>query len=99
MATNNSGFAVHHLKDGVLHTVLPGEQFPAWATITNPYLAGGKEPDADPATGDSAPPQAGAGSGRDVWAAYAEQHGVKVEDGWKRDHIIAACEEAGAPVE
>jgi hypothetical protein len=42
---------------------------------------------------DQAPPRAGAGSGRDVWAAYAESQGVEVTDDMTRDEIIAAVEE------
>lgn len=49
------------------------------------------EPEAE--AGDQAPPRAGAGSGRDVWAAYAESRGVEVSDDMTRDEIIAAVEE------
>jgi hypothetical protein len=46
--------------------------------------------------GDSVePPRAGAGSGRDVWAKFASDHGVHVEDEDKREDIIAALAEAG----
>jgi hypothetical protein len=41
------------------------------------------------------PPRAGAGSGRDVWAKFAEAHSVHVEDEDKRDDIIGALVEAG----
>lgn len=43
---------------------------------------------------DQPPPRAGAGSGRDVWAAYAESKGVEVTDDMTRDEIIEAVEEA-----
>ncbi|MFG1872147.1 hypothetical protein [Micromonospora arborensis] len=42
-----------------------------------------------------APPRTGAGSGVDAWSAYAATQGVEVEDGARRDDIIAACERAG----
>jgi predicted component of type VI protein secretion system len=45
------------------------------------------------------PPQSGRGSGRDAWAAYARANGVTVDDEDGRDEIIAACEDAGVPVE
>jgi hypothetical protein len=54
----------------------------------------GPEPEPEPEPGDQAPPRAGAGSGRDVWAAYAESQGVEVTDDMTRDEIIAAVEEA-----
>jgi hypothetical protein len=55
-------------------------------------------------TGDSAgqdgpPPQSGKGSGRDAWAAYAEAHGVAVDEDANRDQIVADLEAAGVPVE
>lgn len=59
-----------------------------------------------PATGARAetaeanpPPKSGAGSGRDAWAAYAEQRGVTVADGSSRDDIVAALDQAGQPTE
>jgi hypothetical protein len=51
------------------------------------------EPEPEPEPEDQAPPRAGAGSGRDVWAAYAESQGVEVTDDMTRDEIIAAVEE------
>lgn len=46
------------------------------------------------------PPRRGAGSGRDAWAAYANDSGIEVTADLKtRDDIIAACELAGIPVE
>ena len=50
-------------------------------------------------SGDGPPPTNGPGGGRDTWATYAQSHGVSVSDGWKRDQIIAACKDAGVPVE
>lgn len=44
------------------------------------------------------PPQGGAGSGREVWARYADSKGVEYDDDATRDEIIAACEAAGVPV-
>jgi hypothetical protein len=41
------------------------------------------------------PPRSGAGSGRDVWAAYAEQLGQQPSSDDSRDDIIAALETAG----
>lgn len=102
MATNQSDFAVYVTdKKGKQHCLLPGDEIPAWAgkQITNPYVLG-VDPDAEddePGT-DGPPPQSGRGSGADKWAAYAEAHGVDA-DGKDRDEIIAACQEAGVPVE
>lgn len=44
------------------------------------------------------PKQTGPGASRVKWAAYAEANGVAVQEGWKREDIIAACEQAGVPV-
>lgn len=49
--------------------------------------------------GDTPPPQAGAGSSRDHWAAYASANGVTVGDDWKRDRIIDACRQGGVRIE
>jgi hypothetical protein len=46
---------------------------------------------------DGPPPQAGPGSAKDKWVAYAEEHGVDV-DGLDKAGIIAALEEADVPV-
>jgi hypothetical protein len=51
--------------------------------------------DQDPQDASVEPPRAGAGSGRDVWAKFAEAHGVHVEDEDKREDIIGALVEAG----
>ncbi|GJO41963.1 hypothetical protein [Mycobacterium marinum] len=87
---------------GVLHQFGPGSDVPAWARkkITNPAVW--DEPPAVPEAsgsggGDSPPPHAGRGSGRDAWAAYAKDHHVDA-DGLERDEIITACQEAGVPV-
>lgn len=40
------------------------------------------------------PPRSGPGSGRDVWATYAESLGVVVEDGATREDIITAVDAA-----
>lgn len=45
------------------------------------------------------PPQSGPGSGKDVWAAYADSKGVEYDDDATRDEIIAACKAAGVPVD
>lgn len=45
------------------------------------------------------PPQGGPGSGKDVWAAYADSKGVEYDDDATRDEIIAACKAAGVPVD
>lgn len=50
-------------------------------------------------SGDSPPPQAGAGSSRDHWASYAAANGVTVGAEWKRDRIIDACRQGGVRVE
>ncbi|MGK9270491.1 hypothetical protein KXR83_05760 [Williamsia muralis] len=52
-----------------------------------------------PPQGDDIPPQNGPGATRQVWADYAEKHGVKIQADWKREAIIDAVEAAGVPVE
>ncbi len=92
-------------EDGTVHTFLQGQEVPEWAAkqmgdhcfahtehVHVPVDSSGGD-EADP------PPRAGAGSGRDHWAAYAEANGVDVDNDWKRDQIIDACREAGVPVE
>lgn len=104
---NNSEYTVHLHQDGVLHSFEPGDEFPSWAAklVHNPLVTGHKSDSGDAGGGnpapasDGVPPQAGAGSGRDAWADYAEQHGVDVDEDWKRDQIIDACKKAGVPVE
>ncbi|WP_052336144.1 hypothetical protein [Mycobacterium canetti] len=97
-------------EDGTVHTFLPGVDVPAWAAkqmgdhcfaahATQPQPH--KEHHSAPSSGGGVgpPPRAGAGSGRDAWAAYAQANGVGVDDDWKRDQIISACEQAGVAVE
>lgn len=48
-----------------------------------------------PGQGLPEPPRAGKGSGVDAWRAYAEQHGVTVDDNAERGEIIAALQDAG----
>jgi hypothetical protein len=50
------------------------------------------------AASDGPPPQAGPGSAKEKWVAYAEEHGVDV-DGLDKAGIVAELEEAGVPVE
>lgn len=47
---------------------------------------------AAPAEGDAGgpPPMAGSGSGRNAWAAYAEQLGIDVTDEMTKAEIVAA---------
>jgi hypothetical protein len=104
MATNHSEFTLYLTdKDHEQVCVLPGGEIPAWAlkSITNPYVLGA-DPDAKPhehgGDGPPVPPQSGRGSSHEKWQEYAQAHGVDVE-GLDRDGIIAACEEAGVPVE
>jgi len=55
-------------------------------------------PDAREGVSDGPPPQAGPGSAKEKWVAYAEEHGVDV-DGLDKAGIIAELEEAGVAVE
>jgi hypothetical protein len=48
---------------------------------------------------DDQPPKSGPGSGKAVWAAYAEGQGVEVTDDMTRDDIIAACEDVDSSEE
>ena len=41
------------------------------------------------------PSKAGPGSGKGAWLAYANVHGVEVDEDASRDDIVAACEQAG----
>jgi hypothetical protein len=83
----------------------------ALALITNPdvwedpesasearaeFESGSAEQDSgSPQDASVEPPRAGAGSGREAWAKFAQAHSVHVEDEDKRDDIIAALVEAG----
>lgn len=71
--------------------------------ITNPNVWDG-EPEEETEsesteTVGGEPPRSGKGSGRDIWAAFAAEHGVHVEDEDSRDDIIAALAEAGVITE
>lgn len=98
-------FAVHlHDDDGVLVSLLPGDDVPGWAVgrIGEHALATGEDDgvdEADDDAHDAPPPKAGKGSGEDKWRAYAERHGVDVPEAEGRDDVIAALESAGVPVE
>ncbi|KMV23418.1 hypothetical protein ACT16_06625 [Mycobacterium heckeshornense] len=88
----------------------PVEQLPDWAlarlgehcftedAVNNEPVGDDTKPRGG-GSGDGPPPQAGAGGGRDVWAAYAERHGVNVPEDYRRSQIIEACRNAGVPVE
>lgn len=100
-------YSVHLLKDGVLHSFLPGDDVPDWAAkqITNPHAwetveddvpAAQPEPVFVPVEDDptGAPPKSGSGASRQAWADHAESKGVEVNPDWKREDIIAAVESA-----
>ncbi|WP_280186284.1 MULTISPECIES: hypothetical protein [Nocardia] len=101
-------FAVHLRNGDQLVTFLPGDDVPEWAAkqITNPLAWGDtsespEKPSAPvkaPDSGDGPPPQGGSGASRQRWADYAESKDIEVQDDWKREDIIAACEKAGVPV-
>ncbi|MCV7434819.1 hypothetical protein [Mycolicibacterium bacteremicum] len=105
MATNKSEYALYlNDKDGSLVTVMPGEDIPSWAKVTNPYVLG--KDSEEPGSGESEevessgpPPRAGKGSGEAAWRAYAEEQGVDVSGAEGRDDIIDALDAAGVPVE
>lgn len=96
---------------GNLHSFGPGHDVPEWARkrITNPQVwddaaietvASVPAPAASvvaPAATEP-PPQGGPGASRQVWADYAAANGVTVQEAWKRDDIIEACEKAGVAV-
>lgn len=97
--------------DGITKVFPPGtpvEQLPEWA-LSRLGDHCFTDSDAEPPSGavkpdggghtDGPPPQAGAGGGRDAWAAYAQRHGVDVPDDYRRSQIITACKQAGVPVE
>lgn len=84
--------------DGVAHVFAPGDDVPDWARrkITNPDVWVDDSPDADAEDGAlQEPPRAGRGSGRDEWAAFAQSHGVTVDDDDSRDDIITVLAERG----
>lgn len=61
------------------------------AAAAPPGVADGTEATEGDSVGDM-PPKSGPGSGRDVWAAYAERLHVTVTDDMSRDDIIEAVE-------
>lgn len=86
---------------GELHQFGPDSgSLPAWARkrITNPNVWDEPPADEGDSGSDGPPPQSGRGSSEKAWAAYAQAHGVDAE-GKDREEIIAACREAGVPVE
>lgn len=102
-------YAVHLRKGEELVTFLPGDDVPEWAAkqITNPLAWGTERAAVAAGSGgvggeaqvdDGPPPQGGAGASRQRWADYAASNGVQVQDDWKREDIIDACEKAGVPV-
>jgi hypothetical protein len=78
------------------------DDLPDWARerITNPDVwrsggYGGASSASVPESGElERPPESGAGSGRESWAAYADELGVEVTDDMGRDDIIAAVDAA-----
>ncbi|WP_227979979.1 hypothetical protein [Nocardia spumae] len=95
-------------ETGGVHAFGPDSALPAWARdkISNPNVWAKDDkteaaPEADAVDddhGDGPPPQGGAGASRAKWAAYAEANNVVVQEDWKREDIIAACEAAGVAV-
>ncbi len=85
---------------GVLHTFCPGDAIPDWARarITNPNVWSIPDAESITAVVGGPPPQTGPGASRQLWVTYAHTNNVVVQDGWKRDDIIAACRQAGVPV-
>jgi len=90
---------------GLVEADLPG-----WAVeqIQNPNVwvedAAPAAAPVDPAAavvdeGDAPPPKSGPGSAKAAWVAYAQSHGVEVEDDATRDDIVAAVAAAGVAVE
>ncbi|PSO52511.1 MAG: hypothetical protein BRC31_04650 [Actinobacteria bacterium QS_5_72_10] len=78
----------------------PTGDLPDWARqrITNPDVWRGDGGASSASVPDSSelkrPPESGAGSGRESWAAYAAELGVEVTDDMGRDDIIAAVDAA-----
>lgn len=93
---------------GTVHAFGPESSVPDWAKakISNPAVwakdaesdVPGQVDEVDDDHGDGPPPQGGAGASRAKWAAYAEANNVAVQEDWKREDIIAACEVAGVAV-
>lgn len=99
-------------ETGEVHGFGPKSTVPEWARkkITNPNVwATAEESSEGPVAAevaigpggqgdDGPPPQGGTGATRQRWAEYAATQGVEVDESWKREDIIAACEKAGKPV-
>ncbi|WP_405911362.1 hypothetical protein OG529_04390 [Streptomyces longwoodensis] len=69
-----------------------GEDGPETLSFSGP----GEDQDQDQGQGEGeAPPRSGRGSGIEAWRAFAEEHGVGIDEGMTRDDVIAACEAAG----
>lgn len=86
---------IHVYNDeGVAEEFFPGDDVPAWARdrISNPDVW---EDEIAEEIQPQDPPRAGRGSGRDEWVAFAESHGVTVDDDDSRDDVIAALGERG----
>jgi hypothetical protein len=88
------------MKDGKAVWFEPGDTVPDWAAgqLTNPKLyedGGEKAAGPEEGGGAQAPPRSGRGSGVEAWRAFAQGHGVGLDDGMSREDIIAACEQAG----
>lgn len=112
MAKKIGQYAVHLTDEtGTLHSFLPGDEVPAWAEKRmgehcfegheDEFDEDGQHPASVPDGSGGplpVPPQAGPGSGLPKWVAYAEENGVAAE-GLTKSDVIAACEEAGVPVE
>jgi hypothetical protein len=95
--------------DGRQRPFGPGVDLPDWAVtqISNPdvwegdlpeHLSQAAESGGEPVQEggrEEAPPRAGKGSGRDVWAAYAAERGVQVDGDASRDDIIDQLTERG----
>lgn len=78
--------------DSVAETEAAAEKYREEVLLGQPSAE--EEPAEEPEYEPEAPPRAGAGSGRDAWAAYAESQEVEVTDDMTRDEIIAAVDEA-----
>lgn len=102
-----------HVRDqsGALRSFSRGDSVPDWAAKllgAHCTAAAPAQSVAQPtapakrvcnASADGIPPRGGPGGSRDVWAAYAQAHGVTVPDDWKRSQIIDACSAVGVRVE
>lgn len=91
MSKLNTFVTVH--KDGEPFTFGPADDVPSWAekAISNPNVweEAPEAADETPTGADGEPPRAGAGSGLDVWKAYAADQGIEVPEDAKREDIFA----------